>query len=325
MRDREYIWYLNDRLQTPQPERVRLQRRGIATCCKSNRAEGGDRPVSDSHLQACIVNRKFYHNTIRQELYQMCNDANLAAGLEPKGLVPGSRMKPADVFVECWTADEGFTACAIDVVTTDAESNLTKTTKPSVRRQRENISGIQARSSDNSKRCKKLVGVDGDPTIQEYLKARDIKFVPFAVEGTGAFGPAVRPFIKQVSQEAKNNGSTCSAPAFRRKWKTRIAMCLARGRCAAALDRVCDLCSKNNTAEGSSYVPLVDEYELASEFAELRDEHHSGLHGSSDDSEDDSVDTYHSFVDDPAGIGNDDGGCLSSESDNDDDDDDDCD
>ena len=78
------------------------------------------------------------------------------------------------------------------------------------------------------------------------------------------------------------------------------------------------------TAEGSSYVPLVDEYELASEFAELRDEHHSGLHGSSDDSEDDSVDTYHSFVDDPAGIGNDDGGCLSSESD-DDDDDDDCD
>ena len=42
------------------------------------------------------------------------------------------------------------------------------------------------------------------------------------------------------------------------------------------------------------------------------------------DSEDDSVDTYHSFVDDPAGIGNDDGGCLSSESD-DDDDDDDCD
>ena len=172
----------------------------------------------------------------------------------------------------------------------------------------------------------KLVGVDGDPTIQEYLKARDIKFVPFAVEGTGAFGPAVRPFIKQVSQEAKNNGSTCSAPAFRRKWETRIAMCLARGRCAAALDRVCDLCSKNNTAEGSSYVPLVDEYELASEFAELRDEHHSGLHGSSDDSEDDSsVDTYHSFVDDPAGIGNDDGGCLSSESDNDDDDDDDCD
>ena len=123
----------------------------------------------------------------------------------------------------------------------------------------------------------------------------------------------------------KNNGSTCSAPAFRRKWETRIAMCLARGRCAAALDRVCDLCSKNNTAEGSSYVPLVDEYELASEFAELRDEHHSGLHGSSDDSEDDSVDTYHSFVDDPAGIGNDDGGCLSSESDNDDDDDDDCD
>ena len=36
-----------------------------------------------------------------------------------------------------------------------------------------------------------------------------------------------------------------------------------------------------------------------------------------------SVDTY-SFVDDPASIGNDDGGCLSSESDNDNDDDDDC-
>ena len=69
MRDRHFIWYLNDRLQTPQPERVRLQRRGIATCCKSNSAEGGDRPVSDSYLQACIVNRKFYHNTIRQELY----------------------------------------------------------------------------------------------------------------------------------------------------------------------------------------------------------------------------------------------------------------
>jgi len=44
---------------------------------------------------------------------------------------------------------------------------------------------------------KKLVEHDGEPTVQEYLKAREIKFVPFAVEGTGALGPAVSPFIKQ--------------------------------------------------------------------------------------------------------------------------------
>ena len=31
-----------------------------------------------------------------------------------------------------------------------------------------------------------------------------------------------------------------------------------------------DLCSKSNTTEGSSYVPLVDEYELVSEFDDLR-------------------------------------------------------
>jgi len=51
-----------------------------------------------------------------------------------------------------------------------------------VRRQRENISGIQARKMDKIKRRKKLVEHDGEPTVQEYLKAREIKFVPF-VEG----------------------------------------------------------------------------------------------------------------------------------------------
>ena len=123
---------------------------------------------------------------------------------------------------------------------------------------------------DKIKRRKKLVEHDGEPTVQEYLKAREIKFVPFAVEGTGALGPAVSPFIKQVSQEAKNSGSCSSAPAFRRYWRTRLAMCLARERADAALDRVHDLCSKSNTTEGSSYVPLVDEYELVSEFDDLR-------------------------------------------------------
>jgi len=38
----------------------------------------------------------------------------------------------------------------------------------------------------------------------------------YLVEGTGALGPAVSPFIKQVSQEAKTSGSCSSAPAFRR-------------------------------------------------------------------------------------------------------------
>merc|ERR1711964_782433 len=107
-----------------------------------------------------------------------------------------------------------------------------------------------------------------------------------------------------------NNGSTCSAPAFRRKWETRIAMCLARGRCAAALDRVCDLCSKNNTAEGSSYVPLVDEYELASEFDDL---FRVVLRESSDDSAD-SADSEHSSDDDTASADSD-GGSDSDESD----------
>ena len=304
MRDRHFIWYLNDRLQTPQPERVRLQKRGVTTCCKSTRGE--PRPVTDSHLQSCITNRKIFHNTIRHELFKMCNAANLVVSVEKRGLVPGTRMKPADVYIDCWSANEGFTACAIDVVTTDAESNLTANTQPSVRRQRENVSGIQARSADQRKRRKKLEGFAGTPTIQEYLQAREIKFVPFAVEGTGAFGPAVRPFIKQVSQEAKNNGSTCSASDFRRIWELRLAMCIAKGRCSAALDRVSKLCSKNSTYDESNpYIPLVDDYVLVTEFPELQD---------------DSEDTYTPREDDPASISNDDGGRLSSGSECDDDD-----
>jgi len=214
------------------------------------------------------------------------------------------------VYIGSWFLDEGYSACAIDIVTTDAEASLTKNTQASVRRQRENISGIQARKMDKIKRRKKLVEHDGEPTVQEYLKAREIKFVPFAVEGTGALGPAVSPFIKQVSQEAKNSGSCSSAPAFRRYWRTRLAMCLARERADAALDRVHDLCSKSNTTEGSSYVPLVDEYELASEFDDLRG---VVLRESSDES-DDSADSEHSSDDDTASADSD-GGSDSDESD----------
>ena len=100
----------------------------------------------------------------------MCNAANLVVSVEKRGLVPGTRMKPADVYIDCWSADEGFTACALDVVMTDAESNLTEHTQPSVRRQRENVSGVQARNADQRKRRKKLEGFAGTPTIQEYLQ-----------------------------------------------------------------------------------------------------------------------------------------------------------
>ena len=78
-------------------------------------------------------------------------------------------------------------------------------------------------------------------------------------------------------------------------------MCFAKGRCSAALDRVGKLCSINSTYDESNpYILLVDDYVLVTEFPELQD---------------DSEDTY-----DPASIGNDDGGRLSSGSDCDDDD-----
>ena len=80
-------------------------------------------------------------------------------------------------------------------------------------------------------------------------------------------------------------------------------MCLARERADAALDRAHDLCSKSNTAEGSSYVPLVDDFELASEFDDLR---RVVLRESSDDSAD-SADSEHSSDDDTASADSDGG------------------
>ena len=72
-----------------------------------------------------------------------------------------------------------------------------------------------------------------------------------------------------------------------------LVLFFARERADAALDRVHDLCSKSNTTEGSSYVPLVDEYELVSEFDDLRG---VVLRESSDES-DDSADSEHSSDD----------------------------
>ena len=66
------------------------------------------------------------------------------------------------------------------------------------------------------------------------------------------------------------------------------------------------LCSKNSTDDESNpYIPLVDDYVLVTELPELHD---------------DSKDTCTPREDDPASIGNDDGGRLSSGSDCDDDD-----
>ena len=61
---------------------------------------------------------------------------------------------------------------------------------------------------------------------------------------------------------------------------------------------------------------LLKKYVLVTEYPELQD----GLHGHSDESEDDSEDTYPPPEDDPAGIDNDDGGRLSSGCECDDDD-----
>ena len=85
-------------------------------------------------------------------------------------------------------------------------------------------------------------------------------------------------------------------------------MCIAKGRCSAALDRVSKLCSKNSTDdstndESNPYIPLVDDCVLVTEFPELQN---------------DSEDTPRE--DDPASIGNDDGGRLSSGRECDDDD-----
>ena len=56
-------------------------------------------------------------------------------------------------------------------------------------------------------------------------------------------------------------------------------MCIAKGRCTAS----------------NPYIPLVDDYVLVTKFPELQD---------------DSEDTYTPHEDDPASIGNDDGGPL---------------
>ena len=80
-------------------------------------------------------------------------------------------------------------------------------------------------------------------------------------------------------------------------------MCLARERVDADLDRVHDLCSKSNTTEGSSFVPLVDEYELASEFNDMR----GVVLRESSDELDDSADSEHSSNDDTASTDSDGG------------------
>ena len=115
--------------------------------------------------------------------------------MEKRGLIPGSRKKSADVYIGHWFLREGCSHCAVDIVTTDDEASLTEETQASVRRQRETISGIQARNTDKAKRRKKLENEDGQPTVQEFLRLRETDFIAFAVEGTGALGPAVDPFI----------------------------------------------------------------------------------------------------------------------------------
>ena len=63
----------------------------------------------------------------------MCNAANLGGVcVEKRGLIPGSRKKPADVYIGSWFLDEGYSACTIDIVTTDTEASLTKNTQASV-------------------------------------------------------------------------------------------------------------------------------------------------------------------------------------------------
>jgi hypothetical protein len=106
----QFQWYLNDRVQAPQPTSVDIS--SLSCNCRYRSSIKNGR-----HFCLCqLAAEGTFHDKMRDELLLMCRAAGIPTLKETTNLLPDEpQLRPGDLFIPCWTINDSiFTKHAID-------------------------------------------------------------------------------------------------------------------------------------------------------------------------------------------------------------------
>ena len=129
----------------------------------------------------------------------MYKNAGLAATTEEENLIPGSNVRPADVFIDNFPGSGN--GLVIDITITDSTTVYPRDSL-ACRRRRAASAGICALERERYKRRARATP-DG-PTMQERLQNRGYKFQPIGMEADGAVGASWCKFIQKSVRSHTN-------------------------------------------------------------------------------------------------------------------------
>jgi hypothetical protein len=218
--DEELVWIMLDRLGIKHPEAA-----GIRKCPSCSADMKGGR-----HALRCKTGGGpiAHHNLMRDTLAAVHSDAGVVVGSETRHLLPGSGEKPADVHAH-GIGNQGRDI-AIDVAIVDSQTGGTGAEL----QRRALATGIAARRKEAEKRNKRREA--GAPTMEERLLQRGMDCTPIIFEVDGATTGTWARYLKKLSEIAHTRRGH-NEQRFMAKWRTRIAMALAKRGAQVAIRR----------------------------------------------------------------------------------------
>jgi hypothetical protein len=221
LNDSQFLWVFLDRLGIQHPEAEGLD---TCTCAAAKPVKKG------RHFRRCAKGGgiTFVHDCTRDVIASMHRHAGVVVQVEPQGILPGTDERPADVLAIGTGAQHRDVAIDIAVVdsqelATDAEARMCAMT-----------SGLKARKYTAWKRTRTTHA--GAPTMEERLRNNGYDCVPLVFEVDGATDGTFATYIKKLSEIANQRRGHDQA-YFQSRWKTAIAMTLAKRGAQAAIRR----------------------------------------------------------------------------------------
>ena len=221
LNDTEITWIMLDRLGMQHPEAI-----GLAKCNCRHKTEVG----TGRHSMRCGKGGgpSFVHDSVVEAIAAMHRNAGVVTTVEAHGLIPGSDTRPADILAH-GIGKQGRDV-AIDVAIVDSRS----VSDNSLAMKCAMSTGIKARTREADKRDKR--DGEGSPSMEERLNNNGYECTPLVYEVDGAATGTWAKYIKKLSETAFTRRGH-DQKYFEARWKTTIAMTLAKRGAQAGIRR----------------------------------------------------------------------------------------
>ena len=225
MASEEFEWTLNNRIQKGQPSTEEISEQ----MCSCGKAVGDGR-----HFRQCRKANGMLrlHDSMRDNLLNMCRSAGLHATREPRHLLRDSEFdRPADILIQNWSI-EGFKQRkhAVDCSFPMVDSNWNGQTAAEKETKAKRV-GVTAEAQADAKRnhigsAAEQLERGNSATMTERCRLEGIHFWPVPVEGDGAVSKDFEMLIQNVS-DAANKIMGHDRQEFQARWMSTFSIKLA--------------------------------------------------------------------------------------------------